>query len=310
MRLRKLLLVCVVALALVPGLAAAQDNNENEDDFTLRVNGPVTIGPDESISSVVVISGDATVAGVVRDSLVVIDGKATVSGRVDGDLTVIGGDLELLQGATVENVSLFDSDMVRADGVTVTGDLNDESWSSLGAIGTVFSIIFWIGSTLVVMLAAGLFARFGRRQLTEAVGLIGERTGGTFLSAISLVIGLPLVAVLAFVTVVGIPISLAIVIFLIPALAFFGYLIAGTWVGMGVIKVAGRTSAGERPYLAAIGGVFLLQLISLIPVIGALFVFLGGVIGAGALVYRLLLQTTQKDLTGKELMPIATPAGA
>jgi hypothetical protein len=200
--------------------------------------------------------------------------------------------------------------MVRADGATITGELSDESWSSIGDLAAVFSIFFWIGMTLTVLFAAALFARFGGRQLSESVTLLSERPSGTILSAVVLVIGLPMLAIMTLFTVVGIPIGLSLFIFLIPALWFFGYLVLGTWLGTILLTLAGRPPAGDRPYLAAIGGAFLLQFAVAIPFFGGLVLFFGGPLGAGALVYRLIRGRVPTEPAGETRAPIPAPAGA
>ncbi len=91
------LAACVVAVSLVPITASADDGDHG--GFVVRVNGPFTLAPGESVNSVVVVKGDALIGGTVRDTLVVINGHADIAGRVEGNVTIVKGDVTLEGGA-------------------------------------------------------------------------------------------------------------------------------------------------------------------------------------------------------------------
>jgi len=54
-----------------------------------------------------------------------------------------------------------------------------------------------------------------------------------------------------------------------PAAAFAGYLVAGIWLGEWLLY-RGDRPVPERPYLAAVVGLLVLQIISLVPFVGAI----------------------------------------
>ena len=54
---------------------------------------------------------------------------------------------------------------------------------------------------------------------------------------------------------------------------------------------------------------FLLQLVALIPFVGGLVLFLGGPLGAGALVYRLVRAGAHQAPAGEERTPVTALAG-
>jgi hypothetical protein len=107
-----------------------------------------------------------------------------------------------------------------------------------------------------------------------------RQTGATILSAVLVGFGIPIVAVIAMITVLGIPLGLGLLLFLIPALWFFGYLAAGAKLGM----VLMRQETSAHPYLATTVGLILLQAVGLIPFFGGLVGLLAGIFGTGALV--------------------------
>ena len=291
-----------LALASVPATASAQSPEDDEEGFLMRVNGDVVIPQGEQVSTVVVIDGNLTVEGTVTDFVLVIKGDARVSGTVGGDLTVISGDIELTSSAVVENVNSVRGGLVRAQGATVNGDIHErDNFAFAWAAAGVFSILFWIGMTFTMVVAALVFARFGARQLTDAATLMTGDIVNSIIGTVFIWVGGPMLAVLAFITVIGIPLGLGIVLFLLPALGFLGYLVAGTRLGTFVLGLGGRERTGQ-PYLEAALGTLLLQLLILVPVFGAIAAFLAGVWGAGALAFVIY-----RGAGGKGFEPEAPP---
>jgi hypothetical protein len=280
MRWRLLLPLVVVMLLLFPSVALAQESTSN-DDFLLRVDGPITIAPNESVGTVVVISDNANIAGVVRNDLVVIDGTANITGTVEGTVTVISGDVNLGPSSRVANdVNLVDSKVTRANGATVEGSVSTKTFDWSGWEVFAFSAYLWISLTIALIVAGLIFAAVGGRQLMGAANLITQQIGPTILAAVIVGIGIPIVAVVAMATILGIPLGLGLLFFLIPMLWFFGYLVAGTKLGAVIL----RRQESDHPYLAAVVGIIVLQAIGLIPFLGGLVAFLAGILGTGALV--------------------------
>mgnify|MGYP001235091577 CR=1 FL=1 len=83
-----------MVLVAFPSFALVQDR-EGEGGEVFRISGSPRVGHDEVVDMVMVINGDATVEGTVRQMAVVVNGNSTVSGRVNGDLTDINGTLTL-----------------------------------------------------------------------------------------------------------------------------------------------------------------------------------------------------------------------
>ena len=273
-------LLAGAALALLPLVAFAEDGDKR--GLILRVDGDFTLARAESVGTVVVINGDAQVEGTVRDALVVIEGTATVNGTVEGSVTVINGTLYLAAGSSVKDVNLIRSDLNRDERATVTGDVHKRENVAFRGAWLLFSAFFWVGTTLAVVVVGLAFAAVGGRQLLASARALTGSAGTTVLAALALWIGGPIVGVLAFVTVVGIPLGLGILLFVLPALWLLGYVVAGTRLGGAITGMAGRTPA-EHPYAAAALGLVLLQLVLLIPGIGWLVVGLAGLWGSGAL---------------------------
>lgn len=284
MRTRYLMLLFALVLALVPAVAFAADDPD-DGSFVMKVDGNFTVAPDDEFGTVVVASGDVLVQGTITDTLVVIDGDATVAdgARLTGDVYVFSGTLTLADGSTVENVMLWDSTLARGDAATVTGEINRDLAGDLSWTFGVFSVLFWIGTTFFVLVAGVLFALIGRRQLLGAGRLLSDEPGAAVIATLLFWIGLPFASVALFATIIGIPVAIGLLLFVLPAFWFLGYLTIGTRFGALIIA---RSLPEERPAhapVAAVVGLLILQLVGLVPWFGGFVAFLAGVVGAGLL---------------------------
>jgi hypothetical protein len=298
---RSLVLAAVLLAALLPETALAQAR-KRDGGFDLRTNGDYTLAAGERVASAVVIRGDARIEGTVTDALVVINGDATVAsgGRVDDTVVVVRGNLRLEAGSRVDDVMLVRSDLDRDPGATVTGSIRHSTGPRFGWAAGVFWVGLWIGLTVAVLLAALIFAAVAGRQLARAAMLLTADAPYAILSAVVLWIALPLVAVVAFVTVIGIPFGFGLLLLVLPELWFLGYIAAGTRLGL---QITGPEKSGDHPYLAAFLGVLILQLIGFVPVIGILIDIIAGLYGSGALVLMAF-----RNVSGPGATPAPAPA--
>jgi hypothetical protein len=100
------------------------------------------------------------------------------------------------------------------------------------------------------------------------------------------------------ITVIGAPLGLAILLMVWPAAAFAGYLVAAIWIGEWLLY-RGATERPARPYLAAVLGIIVLWVISLVPFAGAI----ASLFGFGA-VLLLAWRTFRGTSTNQ---PVPTP---
>lgn len=298
-RLAALFVFLFGLLFLVPAIALAQDAtpaadatpentvltatiNDEDDSALIKVNGDAVVAAGDTIQNAAVVNGNLTVAGTVEENVFVAKGDATITGTVNGTVTVIRGTLNLMAGSTVDDVMLIDSDLNREDGATVNGDIDDRGWDfSFGRGLAIFSALWWGGMTIVVLVAAAIFAWLGRSQLFGSVGALKSDFLKSLITAIVIWILLPLGAVLIIFTLVGAPLALLILLVVLPILWLLGLIVVGSWLGSLIIK---PTSTG-RVIGAAILGTFILSLISLIPFV-AFVTGIAAILGSGAFVYR------------------------
>ena len=272
-----MILLVALGLALLPLVGFAQGSDAATGGSIFRLNGLARVGSAESVDSVGVINGDAMIAGIVRQTVFVLNGNAVVSGLVDGDLNVANGHLTLEPGAQVHNVMLYQSELTRQSGATVSGTISHPSPHVMPGwpVANVFSFAGWIGTTLLTLFAGLLAATVAGRQLTRAGRLITEQPGPITVTALVVAVGLPVLAILTMITIIGIPLGLGMLL-LIPIIAFLGYLVVATRLGVELVPRLGQVDQADRPYWAVVLGVLALRLLELIPVLGGLVALVAG----------------------------------
>jgi hypothetical protein len=280
------LVAAALVLLLAPGRALAQ---ENRDDVYVRVNGTVDLAAGESVDTLVAVNSEAQVAGTVRETLVIVNRTATVSGDVGRDAIVANGTLRLEPTARIGgDVVLINGQLDQADGAEIAGSVVERSGAGMGAefrrVTAAVSFVVWLGVTLLFVVVALGWAAVAGRQLSDIAGLLGARPGLAAVAAVIFWIVVPVVAVIAFFTVIGIPIGIALLVIVLPLLWGLGYVLTSTRLGFFLADLRRTTPDLAHPYLEAVLGVVILQLIGLIPIVGGIVVALAGLFGAGAIV--------------------------
>lgn len=272
----KLALAILIALPL--SSAAAQQDGARTD-LLLRINGPVMINPADSAGTVWVIGNDATIAGSVED-LIVINGRAQISGTVRGNIFLFRSSGALAPTAHVgKDVLLYRSSINEVPGA-VAGTVHYEGDTSFGSHALW---MLWVSITIALIVAGLVFGYFFGDSLAAVADQVRSNWRGIFLVTVVLICGLPLAAVLAFMTGIGFVLGFFIMFVLIPALSLLGYLVAGTAIGRSLLQVP---EASRMKMFGAIAiGIVLLQLMAIVPAIGVISVLLGSWFGAGALVH-------------------------
>lgn len=273
----------LMTLASVDPVFAArpQESEDRGSDLLIRIKGPLAVEAGDTVGSAWVFGNDARVTGTVRDQVFVVDGIARIEGSVRG-VTIVNGHLELGPTARVaEDVLLYRSTVSRSSGAFVGGKLHHELGPSFSASALW---ILWVSVTLALIVVGLVVARLGAPTVEEASRFPASTPGATVLTAAAVIVGLPAAAVLAFMSGLGFVLGIIILLFVIPALAFAGYFVSALAMGRALFGIPERRSRSVYAHIAT--GVLALQLLALIPVVGALVTIVASQIGAGGLVYR------------------------
>jgi len=321
-RLLALALAALAVVALVPGVAAAEENRTGD---TVVVEAGETIDGDLSASAGNVIvrgtvtgdlqafAGNVVIEGEVQGDVEAFAGNVRVTGDVGGDVMAVGGNVFVGESGTVggtleaaagtvtiagtvgdarvaagtitvassgavEGDLRYDGDLTVAEGGIVAGEtIRDTSL----AVGPQVPELPWIGTALgfLTNLLLGALLLLLLPRFSARVGEYGVdhtlRSGGIGLLAVILA---PVVFGLLVITVVGIPLALVWLVFVL-FLWWVGSVYGAFVVGVGLLAL---TEIDGR-WLALVLGLVVVALVTQVPYLGALFGLLVFLVGLGAL---------------------------
>ncbi len=261
-----------------PAVFAADPTLAHNGRVLISTGGDVSIPAGEHADAVIVVNGTASIAGEVN-TVLVVDGAAVLTGARTESVVAVRSPVTVGAGSVVlGDVMKLDSVVTRVGDGAIGGSVRDMA-ADLAGIGWLVGpalVMAYLGFALAAIAAGLLLAGLAARQVRAAEALISHQPVQTLVAAFAGIF-LPIILVtMLFVTIVGAPLAVAILLGLWPLAAFLGYLVAGIWIGDWVLE---RTSPGmirERPYLAAVVGILILEVLGLLPflpMIASLFGF-------------------------------------
>ncbi len=141
---------------------------------------------------------------------------------------------------------------------------------AVGSILAPVAVLFWFGFGLATLIAGLMLAGLAGRQVRKTELVISQEPVPVLIVGLAGLLVVPVLAVLLMISVLGAPLGLGILFGAWPLVAYLGYLVAGIWIGDWVLARVRPGKVRERPYLASVVGLVLLQLVGLIPVVGLL----------------------------------------
>jgi len=268
--------VTVLGFVVIPTAALAQTGGTVTPTDQVVLRGDVLVPRGQSVAEIVVFSGSATVAGVARGDVVVLNGPITISGQVGGDVIAVHGRVRLLPTAQVAGSVRSGQEVQAADGAQVAGGVRQHVRFTLSgpldALGPLLASISIAVSVLIVALLLSFLAprAIDRVAATGRAAPIASAGWGLLVA-----LGLPLAAIVAGATIVGLPFGLALL--LGWGLVWLVGLASTTWiVGRAVVKEPGSRS------LALLAGWGIGAAVGLVPYVNVVWWVLGGIYGLGA----------------------------
>lgn len=294
------------ALAAPSAAPAAGDLNvtvdigRTGDLFVLK--GPVVVKAGETARTVVVVDGPVTVerGATVTDDLVAVDGPVVVAGTVRGRVVTLGDRATVTRTGVVGDGIRWGSDEPRvAPGAQVSGGISEVSLDVGDAAPFVPALAWWIAVSVSTFLLGLLLLWIAPRAADATFERMREGGWGPAIGVgFVLVIGLPVVAFIALVTLVGIPFGLGLLLALLP-LGALGY-VTGAW-------VLGRALVGPpgSRVVAFLAGWAILRAVGIVPFLGALVFAAVAMFGLGALTWALWHARTPTGPTTGPESPLA-----
>jgi cytoskeletal protein CcmA (bactofilin family) len=263
-----------MALA-TPAVASAASTGGKSEDAIVVISGDVTVARGETVDGVFLANGDARIAGNVEGDVIVLSGDVLVSGRIDGDLFTASGEARLLPSAEVSgDVGYGDEHPQVSLDARVHGDVTKQDWPDVGGFFSWFGgIVIWLAVSFSLLIFGALLLLIAPRAADSLEARSREKFGPTIAIGIAILIVLPVAAVIAAITVFGLPLALGIGLSLLP-LGSVAYLASAYALGRRIAKPP------RQRMLAFVVGLAILRAAALVPYLGAL-------VGLAALVFGL-----------------------
>ncbi len=282
MRLRRVLAVSAFALLVSPVAAFAQDGPvveppriEPEDQIVLA--GSVVVPRGQRVGEVVVFSGRATVNGVATGDVVVLEGPVVVTGQVNGSVIAADGIVRLAESARIGGDVFSSETIVTRPGAKVGGDARGDVRFSfegpLVALGKLLGPVAVAVSVLLTGLALLLLAPRGADTVAETLTDAPLASLGW---GILVATSLPVVAVALAISVLGLPLGLA----LLLSVGLW-WMIGLTWAAWCAGRGLVRPPRGRA--IAFLAGWAILAAIGLVPILNVAVWTLAPAVGLGAM---------------------------
>jgi hypothetical protein len=282
LRRASLALGAVTLLLAAPTSASARDIGADDE---IVITGTVRIPHGEHADRILIGDGRVEVDGPVEGVILALDAPVHLGRHavVDGDVISMSQRVTVDRGATLNHDLIYlGKKPVVASGAHVHGDVREVGAGdfSLPFGGFLLHAALWIAFTLS-SLALGLLLLWLAPWVAEAAFTAARgRAGPAIAWGLALFAGLPVAALAALLTLVGIPLGIVLMLALLPLYAL-GYVTTSYVLGRAIVADArGRVVA----FLAGWG---ILRAIAFIPVVGAVAWLGATVFGLGLLTVAL-----------------------
>lgn len=221
-------------------------------------------------------------------------GELTIGGHVRGNVRVETDRLVLGPRARIDGDLVYESrtplspeEVARVGGTVRFDEVVDDDGSSGATTG---GLLFWVWQTGAALLAGLLMVALFRGFVPHLGGMLAGNTTVGALLGFAAFLMVPAGAVVAIVTIVGIPVGIAALLLFVVAL-YAAKLPVAAWAGQRLLALAGRP--GASPYATMALGIVALYLLFAIPFLGRLVWLVATWLGLGAIVLsgREYLQT-------------------
>jgi hypothetical protein len=285
-------------IALAAALVGAAPARAGDDQVV--ISGDVKVGRGETLDDVVVVDGNVDVRGRLEGELIALSAPVSITGTVDGDVVA------LTERAVIGPRARIGGDLIYSDekpdiapGARVAGETRRVDFNEITSPLSAFTarLVLWVAMTASTLLLGLALLWLTPRALEAAREMARTRTGPAIGMGMAVFFGLPALAVVLLITLVGIPLGIVLLLALLPIYAI-AYTTSAWLLGRAIVHPpTGRVAA----FLA---GWAILRVIALIPWVGGLAWFGATVFGLGALAIA-LWRSRRGPVTGAPPAPLA-----
>ena len=266
------------ALVLAPAVPAfAADRSSNEQ---IVLSGPVQIARTQTSGDVIIFHGSASVMGRVAGDLVIFDGPAVIDGVVDRDVVALGGPVTLGPSALVKGDLVHRGTLHASPGSKVMGVTKLARPEEIGQRFRLFSRFAFWGAMSVSTFLLGLTLLLVAPRVAETLpGLARKHAARALGWGLVVFFGLPVLAIISFLTILGIPLGVLLLLGLF-VLYPLGYTTSAVILGRTIRKPGSLA-------VAFLEGLVVLRVVALVPLLGGLASFAATLFGLGSIVIGL-----------------------
>ncbi|MBI3647649.1 MAG: hypothetical protein HY240_02660 [Actinobacteria bacterium] len=278
MQLRRPLVVLALTSFAILGFAQAARAQTSAGSSPLVVlTGSLEVKERQVVRDAVIFNGDAIIAGQVERSVVAFNGDVTVTGKVGENVVALNGRVTVASGAEVGgNVTSRLPPEVSTE-AHVGGAVRQRSFEPGLGGGALFGrFALWLATSVSAFLLGLALILFAPRALDAAASTAVSRFGSSLGLGALLFVGLPVVAIIAMTTIVGLPLGLGVLLAL-GLVYWLGYTASAFAIGRQLVKPP------THRLLAYLVGWGILRVVALVPVLAAITWLAATVWGMGAL---------------------------
>jgi hypothetical protein len=257
---------------------AVTTGSAHDDDSLVVVTGDVRVDHGSRVDHVILVNGDARISGIADGGVFVVNGNVIVDGRVHGDVTALNGRVTVTADGSVGG-DVVSKDPAHIDvGAHVGGDVaRARDRFALGRLGAIGRVFLWITATVSSFLLGAVLLLLAPRGMDSVVAAGRTAIGPVIGLGFAVVFGVPIAGILLTVTVLGLPLGIAVLL----GLALFygiGYAAGALIVGRVMVRPP------RNRWLAFLAGWGVLRVLAIVPVLGVLVLFATAVYGLGSVV--------------------------
>ena len=277
-----MVLASVAALLVVPASASALGNIGSDDEIVLT--GTVRIPRGEHADRILIGDGRVDIDGQVDGVVLALDAPIRIGrhANIDGDVISLSRRVTVERGAVLNHDLIYgDEKPIVRDGANVYGDVRhaDAGDFSLPFGAFLIHAAIWLAFTLSSLALGLALVTIAPGAADAAFTTARDRAGPAIGWGVALFLGLPVLAIAAVLTLVGIPFGLLVLLSMLPLYAL-GYVASAYAFGRALASSSGR-------FAAFLAGWAILRVVAFIPVLGALVWVGATVFGLGVLTVAL-----------------------
>lgn len=276
-KLRRLATILVAAAPVVlAGSPAWAAVGEGVAPDQIVLSGRADVPRGRTVGQVVVFRGVASIQGVAHGDVVVFSGRVSIAGQVSGNVVALDGTVVLASTAQVRGDVISRGTVAVREGAQVQGEIRENVPLSLRGPVEIFGpLATWLAVS-VSGLILGLVLLWVAPRGSESVVATARRAPWASAGwGIGVLVGVPVITLGLALTLVGLPLAVALLLALGFAL-FVGY----AWAAWILGRVLLPPPRGR--IVAFLAGFAILRLVGAVPVVGGVTWVLASAFGLGA----------------------------